>query len=144
MSKRKETVGILGAGEIGGAIARICREAGYDVFIRELKFDNLKGKMIDYLHVNIPEKDNNKFVEIVSNNIKELKPKLTIINSSITPGTTRKIYKKTKKFPIAHSPVLGLHPNIYLSIKEYFPKVVSPIDAKSKRLADKHFKSLGL
>lgn len=141
--KKKEIVGLLGKGEIGSAMGRICEEAGYEVFVREIDYDDLKDKKIEYLHVSIPERDNKKFVKIVSDTINELKPKLTIINSSITPGTTRKIFNITKR-PIVHSPVLGLHPNLYISIKKYFEKVVSPIDIKSKKLATKHFKELGL
>lgn len=141
--RKKGIVGLLGKGEIGSAMGRICEEAGYEVFVREIDYDELKSKKIDYLHVSIPEKDNSKFVKIVSDTIKELNPKLTVINSSITPGTTRKIFNITKK-PIVHSPVLGLHPNLYISIKKYFEKVVSPINLKSKKLALRHFKELGL
>lgn len=138
-----EVVGILGKGEIGSAIERICKEAGYKTLIRELDYDELKGKKVDYLHINIPERDSKKFIQVVSKTMLEVKPKLTIINSSVTPGTTRKIYSLTK-MPIAHSPVIGLHPNLYISIKKYFTKIVSPINPKSLKLAKIHFKKLGL
>lgn len=141
--KKKRIVGILGYGEIGKAVARICKEAGFGVLVRDLDIDQLKGGKVDYLHVAIPEKENKVFVNVVSKIIKELTPKLTIINSSVTPGTTRKIYNNTK-LPVVHSPVLGLHPNLYDSIKKYFVKVVAPIDKKSRELAIKHFKDLGL
>lgn len=139
----KKNIGILGYGEIGKSIGKVCTDAGFNIFVRELDYDNLKGKRIDYLHVCIPEKDNSKFIEAVSKTIEEFNPKLTIINSSITPGTTRKIFKKTNS-SIVHSPVLGLHPNLYISIKKYFEKVVGPIDDKSKKLAKEHFSKLGL
>lgn len=139
----RKIVGILGYGEIGSAMAKICRGAGYRVLIRELSYDQLVGKKVDYLHVNVPEKTNRKFIDLVVKNVKELEPKLTIINSSITPGTTRKIFAKTKK-PIVHSPVIGLHPNLYDSITKHFEKVVAPINEESKKLAQAHFKKLGL
>lgn len=139
----KRSVGILGNGEIGGAMARICREAGFSVFVREVDYDELKGKKIDYLHINIPEKDSRKFIKIVSDCINELKPKLTIINSSVTPGTTTKIFKLTKR-PIVHSPVIGLHPKLYDSIKYHFPKIVGAVDIKSRRMAVGHLTDLGL
>jgi UDP-N-acetyl-D-mannosaminuronate dehydrogenase len=141
--KRLPAVGVLGYGEIGSAMARIAQEAGYQIYIRELDYDTLKGKQIDYLYINIPEKRNKEFIEIVALNIREFSPKLTIINSSITPGTTRKIFALTKS-PIVHSPVIGLHPNLYTSIKKYFRKVVAPIDSKSRKLAEEHFRKLGL
>lgn len=141
--KSRGIVGILGHGEIGSAMARICKKGGYKVLIRELKYDQLAGQKVDYLHVNIPEKSSSKFVNIVSKNIKELKPKLTVINSSTTPGTTRKIYKRTNAL-VVHSPVVGLHPNLYYSIKHAFPKIIGPTSKESLNKAKKHFKDLGL
>ena len=140
---KKETVGILGFGEIGKAVARICADAGYEILVRDLDQDQLKGKKVDYLHVSIPEKKNKVFVDVVSKAVLELSPKLTVINSSVTPGTTRKIFKRTGS-PIVHSPVIGLHPNLYESIKKYFAKVVAPVDGKSLKLAKAHFKKLKL
>lgn len=139
----KETVGILGHGEIGSAIARICQEANLNVVIRELKFDQIRNKKIDYLHVNIPEKSSQQFINLVSKNIKELSPKLTIINSSVSVGTTRKIYQLTKS-DIVHSPVIGVHPHLYESIKFHFPKIIGPVNISSLNKARKHFKNLRL
>ena len=139
--KKIMAVGILGHGEIGKAIGRICREAGFKIFIRELDYDQFKDEKIDILHVSIPEKSNNKFVNIVVKAMKEFKPVLTVINSSVTLGTTRKIYEKTG-LAIVHSPVIGVHPHLYESIKRYFKKVVGPVNKKSLNLAIKHFKKL--
>jgi len=139
----KGIVGILGAGEIGSAIASIAKKKNFKVYIRELNYDQIKTQPIDFLHVNIPEKSPNKFVSIVSKNILEINPTLTIINSSTTPGTTRKIYKRTL-LPIVHSPVIGLHPRLENSIKNYFPKIIGPVNKKSETLAAKHLKDLGL
>ena len=138
-----ETVGILGYGEIGQAMAKICQESNFKVLIRELKYDQIGKNKIDYLHVNIPEISPQSFIEIVTKNIRELMPALTIINSSISPGVTRKIYNQTHA-NIVHSPVIGLHPNLYLSIKKTFTKVIGPIDRKSQKLATRHFKHLKL
>lgn len=143
LNMRRGVVGILGNGEIGSAIARICNEADFKVLIRELTYDQLKGKKVDYLHVNISEKDNREFIEVVVKNIKELMPKLTIINSSTTPGTTKEIYNKTKSL-IVHSPVIGNHPHLYESIKKYFPKIIGPVNTESLKEAKRHFQDLGL
>lgn len=137
------TIGILGYGEIGKAMARICREAGFRALVRELKYDEIKKNKIDYLHINIPEKDPENFIKVVVNNIKELKPMLTVINSSTTPGTTQKIAVLTKA-NIVHSPVIGVHPDLYLSIKKYFVKVIGPTSDLSRKLAIGHFRKLKL
>lgn len=141
--ENKKLVGILGYGEIGKAIAKTCKVAGFKVLVRELAYDQLNGKKVDYLHVNFPERDNNQFIKIVTKNIKELAPSLTVINSSVTPGTSKQIYKKTKS-PIVHSPVIGLHPFLYDSIKFHFPKIIGPVNKISEVLARKHFRELGL
>lgn len=140
---KAQSVGILGKGEIGQAIARLCEEAGFSVMTRELDYDQLSGKTVDILHVNVPEKNNKTFLEIVVRNIKELKPKLTIINSTITPGTTKKIQQLTKSL-VVHSPIIGIHPHIYESIKSFFPKIIGATSKQSLLEAKRHFKDLGL
>lgn len=140
---KKHTVGILGYGEIGKAMAQICQEAGYNVLIREVNYDQIEKNKIDYLHINIPEKNPKVFIKIVAKNIKDIKPKLVIINSTTTPGTTRKIFQATN-IPIVHSPVIGVHPHLYESIKSIFPKIIGAVDDNSLLLAKTHFKSLGL
>lgn len=139
----KQIVGILGHGEMGSAMARICREAGLKVLIRELAFDQIKDKKVDFLHVNIPEKDNKQFVDAVVKSIKELSPGLTIINSSVTVGTCRKIQKLTGT-DIVHSPIIGVHPHLYESIKFHFPKIIGPVNKNSLGKAKLHFKTLKL
>lgn len=141
--KQHAVVGILGCGEIGSAIKKVCHLAGFTTLVRELTYDEINGHHIDFLHVNIPEKSNIQFVKFVSNQIKTIKPKLTIVNSSVTPGTTRKIYTLTNR-PIVHSPVIGVHPHLYKSIKSYFSKVIGPVNPQSLSLAKKHLSSLGL
>lgn len=140
---KKQTVGILGYGEIGKAMAKISEEAGLNVLIREIDYDNIGKNKIDYLHINIPEINPKAFIKIVTKNIKELKPKLVIINSTTTTGITRKIFNATG-IPIVHSPVIGVHPHLYESIKLIFPKIIGAVDDVSLALAKKHLKSLGL
>lgn len=141
--KNRQIVGILGHGEIGSAIARICQEAKFEVLIRELEFDQIKGKKVDFMHVNIPEKNNKQFVDAVVKNIKELSPSLTIIHSSVQVGTCRKIQKLTGA-DIVHSPVIGAHPHLYQSIKFIFPKIIGPVSKTSLKKAKLHFKKLKL
>lgn len=134
-------VGILGYGEIGKAMARVCQDVGFKILIRELTYDQIDNNKIDYLHVSVPEKKQSDFIKIVVKNILELKPKLTIINSSTTPGTVKKIAKLTRS-NVVHSPVIGVHPDLYLSIKKHFIKVIGPTSNVSKKLAIEHFNKL--
>ncbi|OGM77721.1 hypothetical protein A2188_01950 [Candidatus Woesebacteria bacterium RIFOXYA1_FULL_43_9] len=137
------SVGLLGCGEIGGTMAKICSEAGYRVLIKELKYDQIGDRKVKYLHVSIPEKDPSTFIKTVVAMIKKCRPELTIVNSSTTPGTTRKIAQKTKSL-VVHSPVIGLHPHLYQSVKNIFPKIIGPVNKEAAKEAVKHFKKLGL
>jgi hypothetical protein len=127
----KMTIGILGYGEIGNAIGKFYKNPK----IKDLKRDDgLAG--VEVLHVCIPWSD--RFVEIVKKEISEIQPKLTIIHSTVAPGTIKKIGGTT-----VHSPVRGVHPNLYKGIKT-FVKYIGADDKKAALLAKKHLESLGI
>jgi len=124
-------IGILGYGEVGQAIAKFYKKPK----IKDLTVDNgLKG--VEILHVCLPWFPN--FVKIVKKEIKEIKPKLTIIHSTIAPGTTKKLGKM-----VVHSPIRGIHPRLYRGIKT-FVKYIGADNKKAGELAKKHLESLGI
>ncbi len=128
-------VGILGYGEVGQAIAKFYENPKVKDLNRD---DGLED--IDILHICIPWDDN--FVEAVSNEICQIEPMLSIIHSTVEPFTTLSLYLKLK-YSIVHSPIRGLHPNLYEEIK-VFTKYIGYHDTKSKKLAEEHFESLGI
>jgi len=121
----KIKIGILGYGEIGSAIEKVyLGKTEYDILVKDLdRDDNLFE--VDYLHICIPF--SNKFVEQVCNAIKEISPKTVIINSTVVPGTTRNIVQRSSFERVCHSPVRGVHPNLYEGLKT-FEKYVGVID----------------
>lgn len=127
--KENQKIGILGYGEIGKAIAKFYKNPK----IKDLKRDD-DLKSVEILHVCIPYSD--KFVNIVSKEIKAIKPTLTIIHSTAAPGTTKKIGGM-----IVHSPVRGVHPYLYKGIKT-FVKYIGADNKKAGKMAEKHFKQL--
>ncbi len=129
--KKGSKIGILGYGEIGQAIARFYKNPK----IKDLKRDDgLEG--IDVLHICIPySKD---FVKIVKLQIRKIKPKLTIIHSTVAPGTTQKIGGL-----VVHSPIRGVHPNLFEGIKT-FVKYIGSDNKKAASIAKEHFRSLGI
>lgn len=129
--KKNLNIGILGYGEIGQAIAQFYTNPKIKDLNRD---DGLKD--LDILHVCIPFIPN--FVKIIKNEIKKSKAKLTIIHSSTAPGITKKIGGM-----VVHSPVRGVHPNLYLGIKT-FVKYIGADNKKAGQLAQKHLKSLGI
>jgi hypothetical protein len=129
--KKNQNVGILGYGEIGHAIAKFYTNPK----IKDLKRnDGLEG--IDVLHVCIPWSDN--FVKIVSKEIAAIKPQLVIIHSTVAPGTIKKIGGMT-----VHSPVRGVHPNLYEGVKT-FVKYIGADSKKAGAMAKEHLESFGI
>jgi UDP-N-acetyl-D-mannosaminuronate dehydrogenase len=127
----KIKTGILGYGEIGQAIAKFYQ----DPKIKDLnRDDGLRN--IDVLNVCIPW--SNRFIEVVKKEIKQIKPKLTIIHSTVAPGTIKRIGGM-----IVHSPVRGIHPYLYQGIKT-FVKYIGADNKKAGETARKHLQGLGI
>jgi len=124
-------VGILGYGEVGQAIAKFYSNPSIKDLNRD---DGLKG--IEILHICLPW--NEKFIEIIKKEIKEIKPKLTIIHSTVAPGTVKKIGGMT-----VHSPIRGIHPRLFEGIKT-FVKYIGADNKKAGEAAKKHLESLGV
>jgi hypothetical protein len=61
---------------------------------------------IDTIHICLPCENMEKFAELVVGYVEQFKPKLTIINSTVPPGTTLKVYQKCECH-VAHSPLVG-------------------------------------
>lgn len=129
--KNKTKVGILGYGEIGKAIAKFYHNPKIKDLDRD---DGLKG--VEILHICIPWSNN--FVKIVKKEIKTIKQKLTIIHSTIAPGTTKELGGM-----VVHSPVRGDHPQLYKGIKT-FVKYIGTDNKKAGNLAKKHLEGLGI
>lgn len=132
-------IGILGIGEVGAAIKKIV-EKKHRVFTKDRKNDFIKKQKIDVLHICIPY--GKQFMKIVIKAIKDHAPTLTIIESTVSPGTTDAIYKRTKS-PICHSPIRGVHPNLYQGIKTFI-KYIGPTSRIAGKKAEKYYKNLGL
>jgi len=133
------TIGVIGLGEVGTAIIKLCKQK-HRVYGRNRSIDQIKGKIIDVLHICFGYSD--VLIPTVVKAIKELRPKLVIIDATVKPGTTQEIYKKTK-VPIVHAPIIGKHPQLYKYLFE-MPKIIGAVNDKSYRMAKKHFEELGL
>lgn len=154
MNPRKKTkIGILGYGEVGRGIVEFYKNTrlgqhfggrvGWQVKIKDLKRDDgLIGTEI--LHICFPWSNN--FIKTAEKEIKTIKPKLTIIHSTVFPGTTKKInllLPKKLKGTVVHSPIRGMHPKLYKGIKTFL-KYVGADNKKAGELARKHLETLGI
>ncbi len=150
----KESILIVGLGEVGHTLFELFKNSGkFDVYGFDLDANKMRSivgnvelpKKVDVMHVCYPCTAPEKFVQTTVNYIKKFKPKLTIIESTVAPGTTMKIYELTKS-PVVNSPIRGMHKNLETMKKDilFWSKYIG---APTKDLAiatEKHFQKLGL
>ncbi len=131
---------VVGLGEIGSSMVEVIKESGkFKIFKKDVEGLEIDER-IDVMHVCIPYLEN--FVEIVGSYIEKYKPELTIINSTVGPGTTQKIFEKYGE-KIVHSPVRGKHPKLKEGIL-HFVKFIGPATKEAGKMAEEHFKELNI
>jgi UDP-N-acetyl-D-mannosaminuronate dehydrogenase len=150
----KEIVLVVGLGEVGETLFTLLRESGefetYGFDVDERKTQALVGKVnlpknVDVMHVCYPCRDQESFVETTLEYIRMFQPKLTIIESTVNPGTTQKI-SELSRLPLVHSPLRGMHKTLE-KMKEdvlFWTKYVGGTTGKSAEAAKDHFEKLGL
>jgi UDP-N-acetyl-D-mannosaminuronate dehydrogenase len=152
----KETVLIIGLGEIGHTLFALYSEAkekfsvyGLDLDMEKMKaLNQSKDKVpakVDTLQVCLPCDSQEKFADIIKRYVDQYKPKLAIINSTVPPGTTLKVASACQCL-VAHSPARGVHMNAEHMIWEMkrWTKYVGGADAAASKVAKVHFEKIGL
>jgi UDP-N-acetyl-D-mannosaminuronate dehydrogenase len=150
----KEKVLVVGLGDVGRSLFELIKECesfvvyGFD--INETKMKELKQKRlpsaVDVIHICIPCFDQYEFVKAVVDYVKRFKPNLVIIDSTVPPGTTLKVHKRSSNCLVAHSPVRGVHKSLEHMKWELkrWTKYVGGATREAAEAAEKHFKKLGL
>ena len=147
---------VLGLGEIGTALFSILKdeEGSFHVYgldvekskMQALNQDEAKlPARIDTMHVCLPCKKPDAFVDIVCGYAERFNPNLVIINSTVPPGTTMKIQQRCRCL-VAHSPVRGVHKNpehMKWEIRRW-RKYVGGANSKATEAARKHFEKAHL
>ena len=152
----KETVLIVGLGEIGHTLFALYTETKEKFLVYGLDLDQKKMSAlsqskdkvptkIDTLQVCLPCGSQEKFTDIIKGYVEQYKPKLTIINSTVPPGTTLKVAASCKCL-VAHSPARGVHISAEHMIWEMkrWTKYVGGADAAASKVAKAHFEKMGL
>ena len=137
-------VGIIGYGEIGQSLEKLYLGKDFVIQINDTGLDKSEIEQnVDILNIAIPFTSKDTFVEVVSKYITELKPELTIIHSTVTPGITLDVIKNTKNNNIIHSPVRGVHPNLYEGLKTFI-KFIGSDNKEATILAKNHYDEIDL
>ena len=131
---------VVGLGEVGGAL-RTVLEAKGPLSVLDVEPVEIAGP-ISVMHVCFPFQQRRGFVPAVVERIKQFAPSLTIINSTVLPGTTRAIASATGA-AVAYSPIRGKHAKMVQDLGHYTKFVASP-DPETARRAEEHFRSLGM
>jgi len=150
----KEKVVVVGLGEVGHTLLELLKESNkftvYGFDVNEKIMESLVGKMklpetVDVMHICYPCVDQRAFIQTSLGYVRKFKPKLTIIDSTVSPLTTRKIYKSTKS-PVVHSPIRGMH-TTHESMKKdvkFWRKYIGGMTEEAVNAATEHFEKLGL
>lgn len=150
-----EKVLVIGLGEIGRTLFEILNKSksfdmyGLDINTTKMieieQNQNMIPSKVDIIHICIPFKNQEKFLKIVNIYATKYKPNLLIINSTVIPGTTQKVYEQYNCL-VAHSPVRGVHENLNHMIWEMqrWSKYVGGVNSKSTESTIRHFKNVGL
>lgn len=131
---------VVGLGEVGGALAAVLDRIE-PVLRHDLAPVEIKDP-IDVMHFCIPFQSPGQFENAAISYIKRFNPKLTIINSTVLPGTTRSIMQKTGA-PTAYSPVRGKHVRMQEDLLRY-TKFVSGVTEEASAHAEAHFVRAGM
>lgn len=150
----KERVLIVGLGEVGHTLYELFRESGkFDVYgfdVDDRKMRKMVGeieppKKVDVMHICYPCSEQEEFVQATLNYIRKIRPRLTIIESTVPPGTTQRIYELSKS-TLVHSPIQGIHKTLEAMKSDiiFWGKYVGGATREATSIARKHFKKLGL
>jgi UDP-glucose 6-dehydrogenase len=137
---RNATTLVVGLGEVGSALSQVLRRTGR-VFEHDIERCEL-DEPIDVMHLCIPFTRQADFETVALSYIQRFKPELTIINSTVVPGTSRAIAERAR-VPIAYSPVRGKHIRMAEDLLKY-RKFVSGTDANAASRAAEHFRAAGM
>ncbi len=137
-------IAIIGLGEVGHAIKSIIEQNVQNCKIIEVEKDKQPDAdgTIDVMHVCFPMISQEDFVKEVIRYSKKYMPNLIIIESTVLPGTCKKITKNINHLLI-HSPVRGQHNRLSDDINRY-TKWISSDNSDALKLAGEYYHKLGL
>lgn len=135
----KQSVAIIGLGEVGRPLLELVAPHHNTVGI-DLKLPE-QIEQVDILHVCYPFEISD-FVGETARYIGLFRPRLTVINSTVSVGTTRKIAERTGA-AVVNSPIRGKHVRMLQELQVYV-KFIGALDEAAALMAEEHFRSVGV
>ena len=135
----KQTVIVVGLGEVGKPLMEIVRTK-HETFGIDID-SPAPVSQCDIMHICFPFQGE-KFTGQVVHYIHQYRPALSIINSTVAPGTTRSIALESGT-AVVNSPVRGKHARMQAEMLHY-TKFIGALDRESGQRAVEHFEGLGM
>jgi UDP-N-acetyl-D-mannosaminuronate dehydrogenase len=132
---------VVGIGEVGGALAEVLERSQPDVLRHDIERRDIKDA-IGVMHICIPYQARQQFEPTTLEYIERFRPHLTVINSTVVPGTTRRIAELSGA-RLAYSPVRGKHARMTEDMLRYYKFVAAPNNEIADE-AEAHFRSVGM
>ena len=130
---------VVGMGEVGQPLFRIL-ERKFDCVPVDIKPVEVKERC-DVLHVCYPFQMAD-FGGVTARYIEKYDPRLTMIHSTVAPGTTRKIHEAVPDRALIYSPVRGKHARMEADMLRY-KKFVAGFERKAVDAAERHLRDAG-
>lgn len=157
----KQSVIVIGLGEVGRPLYELIQEAGrFSVFAVDLdackchgaKADVPPACHVDIMHLCIPCLTGPNYAKIALEYYERYTPRLMIVNSSVTPGTTQQIAERINsrynlkfiKCLVAYSPIRGMPKNDMKIELMRWTKYVAGYTPRAASAAVRHFQQIGL
>jgi UDP-N-acetyl-D-mannosaminuronate dehydrogenase len=134
-------VAVAGLGQVGTALTALLSQS-YEVTAFDVVHPSLDiFRPIDFFHVCYPFEIPD-FVTTTADYMAALDARVTVINSTVAVGTTRRLAELSQR-PVVHSPVRGKHSRMRAELSSY-SKFIGALDEESGALAADHFARAGL
>lgn len=130
---------VAGLGEVGRPLLDVL-SSSYRCIGKDLEPLAVRER-VAALHVCYPYRGE-EFVRTTADYVQEFRPALTIIHSTVVPGTTRAVEAAAKQ-PVVYSPVRGKHVRMRAELRAY-TKFVAAANAAAARSAAKHLAAAGM
>lgn len=137
--KFDQSVVVVGLGEVGRPLFELLSEH-YSTTGVDIDFPGSAFRA-DVLHICFPFEIDD-FVGETARYVEMFHPELTVINSTVGVGTTRKIAERTGS-AVVNSPVRGKHVRMSEDLRRY-KKFIGAMDPATGDMAALHFQAAGL
>src|SRR5262249_50987356 len=131
---------VVGMGEVGQPLFRILTSS-FDCIAVDIQPVNIAGKC-DVIHICYPFQIPD-FIGTTVKYIRKYDPELTVIHTTVAPGTTRKVHDRLRCKSVVYSPVRGKHARMQQEML-FYKKFVAGFDPDAVNEARRHFEAAGM